>query len=123
MHSGMSINKVEMKLANVFEYGQAYVALSRATSLEGLHIVDFNPKGIRAHPKVVDFYRRFMNPLPATDAKPLKDETPAPAPAGQADLGTVISALPPEERDQATQDVLHLAGWGDLDSLDMDTWQ
>ena len=31
----MSIDKLRVSLDGVFEYGQAYVALSRATSLEG----------------------------------------------------------------------------------------
>jgi len=53
---GMSISKVEMKLRHVFEYGQAYVALSRATTLAGLHIVDFDQRGFRAHPKVLQYY-------------------------------------------------------------------
>ena len=53
---GMTINRVEMRLANVFEYGQAYVALSRATCLRGLRIIDWNPKGIKAHPRVLQYY-------------------------------------------------------------------
>jgi len=51
---------VEMNLGNVFEVGQAYVALSRATSLSGLYLQDFNPSGIRAHPKVIQFYEQFV---------------------------------------------------------------
>jgi ATP-dependent DNA helicase PIF1 len=41
---------------NVFEFGQAYVALSRVKSLDSLYIWAFDPRGIKAHPAVVEFY-------------------------------------------------------------------
>eukprot|EP01117_Protostelium_nocturnum_P009436 TRINITY_DN3367_c0_g2_i2.p1 TRINITY_DN3367_c0_g2~~TRINITY_DN3367_c0_g2_i2.p1 ORF type:complete len:715 (-),score=172.83 TRINITY_DN3367_c0_g2_i2:1883-4027(-) len=56
---GMSISRCELSLAGVFEYGQSYVALSRVSSLEGLRIVDYREKSIRAHPKVIEFYSTF----------------------------------------------------------------
>jgi ATP-dependent exoDNAse (exonuclease V) alpha subunit len=45
---------------SVFEYGQTYVALSRVQSLDGLYLSDFNPKNIRANPKVVAFYETIQ---------------------------------------------------------------
>jgi ATP-dependent DNA helicase PIF1 len=33
--------------------GQIYVALSRATSLEGLQVLRFDPKKVMAHPDVI----------------------------------------------------------------------
>lgn len=45
--------------SSVFEYGQAYVALSRVTSREGLFIKSLDLGKIRANPKVVEFYKKI----------------------------------------------------------------
>lgn len=59
---GLSMDCVEMALdESVFEHGQAYVALSRVTSLAGLHLLSFNPRVIVAHPLVAAFYRELNN--------------------------------------------------------------
>ncbi len=58
---GMSLDLVEIDIGNsVFEAGQAYVALSRVRTLEGLFILDFAPERIRAHPKVKAFYGKIL---------------------------------------------------------------
>jgi hypothetical protein len=73
---GMTIDFVQTSLNTVFEYGQAYVALSRCRSLEGLTITeDFDVKKFRAHPKVLDFYSSFQKvpariPLPQMVVRP-----------------------------------------------------
>ena len=53
----MTLDCVELSLGRCFEVGQAYVALSRARSLESLRVVDFHPSCVKAHPDVLDFYR------------------------------------------------------------------
>jgi len=58
---GMTLDRVEMKLANVWEYGQAYVALSRASTAAGLHLINYDPYTIRANPKVVAFHRKMYS--------------------------------------------------------------
>ncbi|KLO10923.1 hypothetical protein SCHPADRAFT_808206, partial [Schizopora paradoxa] len=49
---GLTIDRVKVDLGKVFEKGQAYVALSRATSMDRLQILNFNPTKVTAHPKV-----------------------------------------------------------------------
>ena len=39
---GQTLERVKVDLARIFEKGQAYVALSRATSLEGLQVLNFD---------------------------------------------------------------------------------
>lgn len=54
---GLTLDCVEMSLSGVFEAGQAYVALSRAQSLNALRVRDFDPKYVWANPDVLKFYR------------------------------------------------------------------
>lgn len=42
--------------SNIFEFGQAYVSLSRVRSLDCLYIHEFDPDAISAHPRVLRFY-------------------------------------------------------------------
>ncbi|KAA1082751.1 hypothetical protein PGT21_050071 [Puccinia graminis f. sp. tritici] len=50
---GQTLQRVKVDLGKVFEKGQIYVALSRATSLEGLQVLRFDPKKVMAHPDVI----------------------------------------------------------------------
>lgn len=45
---------------STFEFGQAYVALSRVRNLGGLYIWNLDTTKIQAHPTVVSFYRQIM---------------------------------------------------------------
>lgn len=56
---GQTLERVKVDLGKVFEKGQAYVALSRATSMKGLQVLRFDPKKVVAHEKVRTFYSKL----------------------------------------------------------------
>lgn len=58
---GQTLERVKVDLGKIFEKGQAYVALSRATCQEGLQVTNFNPKKVMAHEKVRAFYDSLYN--------------------------------------------------------------
>ncbi|KAG1927220.1 ATP-dependent DNA helicase PIF1 [Pimephales promelas] len=49
---GMTTDRAVVSLKHIFESGMAYVALSRTTSLNGLHITDFDEKKIFCDPEI-----------------------------------------------------------------------
>lgn len=57
---GATLEQIEVDIgSSVFEYGQTYVALSRVKTMEGLYLTNFDPKKIRANPKVKGFYSKL----------------------------------------------------------------
>ncbi len=60
----MTYKNVACDLRETFEDGQSYVALSRCSSLEGLHLMNkISGKEIRVNPSIVSFYKS-INSLP-----------------------------------------------------------
>lgn len=53
---GQTMQRVTVNMSKIFEKGQAYVALSRATSQAGLRVLGFDKSKVMAHPKVICFY-------------------------------------------------------------------
>ncbi len=81
---GQTLDRVKVDLGKIFEKGQAYVALSRATCQEGLQIVRFDPAKVMAHERVRTFYNSLYSIDQAgskADQASASNETKAPAPA------------------------------------------
>lgn len=63
---GMTLDRVEMDLARAFGPGMVYVALSRASSLDGLSLASFDKALIKASPIAI----QFMNQVNGSISKP-----------------------------------------------------
>lgn len=56
---GASIDSLCVNLKSLWEYGQVYVALSRAKDPEKLFIESWSRSSIKAHPEVIRFYENY----------------------------------------------------------------
>lgn len=57
---GMGIEHLSIDIgSSIFEDGQAYVAISRTKTIEGLHIKNFNVSSIKSNKKVKKFYSKL----------------------------------------------------------------
>ncbi len=56
---GLTLDKISCDLSNIFSPGQAYVALSRAKSLDGVFIQSINFDRITAEKEAIEFYQKL----------------------------------------------------------------
>ncbi|CAJ2506811.1 Uu.00g079970.m01.CDS01 [Anthostomella pinea] len=66
---GQTLERVKVDLGKVFEKGQAYVALSRAVSKQGLQVLRFEKSKVMAHPRVIQFYNKLYSAESAVKTK------------------------------------------------------
>lgn len=58
---GMTLDFIKTDIGySIFEYGQAYVVLSRIKSIDGLSLINIDYSKIKAHPKILEYYNKFI---------------------------------------------------------------
>ena len=58
---GVTLDYAIVDISNIFEYGMAYVVLSRVKTLEGLSIIGLDFDKIQTNPKVLKYYKDLEN--------------------------------------------------------------
>ena len=97
---GMSLDRVSMDLGSVFDPGQAYVALSRARTIDGMQVTNFSPSIVHVNPVVVAFYKGLEAKIEATREKYRRleqEKQEAQRRAAQQQLTLATAPLPAED--------------------------
>ena len=59
---GMTLEFLKTDIgSSIFEYGQAYVVLSRIKNLDGLSLINIDYSKIKAHPKILKYYEELAS--------------------------------------------------------------
>ena len=58
-----------LDFSRAFEFGIVYVALSRVNNLDGLRLTGFKPSKIKAHPIVLEFFKKLACSLDDKEKK------------------------------------------------------
>ena len=98
---GQTLDRVKVDLGKIFEKGQAYVALSRATCQEGLQITRFDPKKVMAHDRVRTFYDSLYSIDQATRSRALAGAEKKETDARGYENDFLNAGFGPEEDDDA----------------------
>jgi ATP-dependent DNA helicase PIF1 len=57
---GMTLDFIKTDIgSSIFEYGQAYVVLSRIKNINGLSLINIDYSKIKAHPKIIKYYDKL----------------------------------------------------------------
>lgn len=64
---GMTLDRLVVDCARIFERGQSYVAMSRVKTLEGLYLKNFEPEKVLVDNRVAEFYENIKE---VEDVKP-----------------------------------------------------
>ncbi|KAK7468613.1 DNA helicase [Stygiomarasmius scandens] len=123
---GQTLQRVKIDLGRVFEKGQAYVAISRATTMEHLEIVNFNPAKVEAHPRVIAWQRQHVPPASlsqvhaapsqatSSQAQAVLPQVVQPQAAPSTPMRTVVSTVYPKT--PKTPIELDEELWAEMDS-------
>ena len=71
----MTISRLEASLRDAFDYGQVYVALSRATSVEGLRVTGFDEAKVRPSIRASPRFTRASTTPPSSATTPADPST------------------------------------------------
>jgi hypothetical protein len=104
----MTLDAVEIDLSRVFEFGQAYVALSRATSVEAIVLREpFKAECVKAHPDVVQFYQQMARKAKSATVEAVQAGAGVKR-AGATHDGSYAGTSPPAKKPTAVSSVERL---------------
>ena len=92
---GQTLDLLEVDLRGCREFGQAYVAVSRATAMKKLRVLNFDPSVVRAHPRAVEYVDRLLSRDPRAVYEDEAAANPIFAPANDDGWISTKKQVPP----------------------------